>query len=93
MSNIQVGTTITAEINQKLEECMMEEDRSRSQLIRKAIVQYVEAERNAPVMACALVDFVAQVNKIQRDYADAIAAEDMALLNEKLAVVLAVERR
>ena len=58
MSNITVGTTITPEINEKLEECMKEEKRSKSQLVRIAIIEHVEAEKNAPVMACALVDFV-----------------------------------
>lgn len=92
MKNVPVGATIEPDLNKKLEECMREEDRSRSQIVRKAIMKYVEAEKNTPVVAWALVDLMTLVNKIQREYAEVIEAEDLALLNEKLALVLAAER-
>lgn len=92
MKNFTAQTTIEPELNEKLEECMKEEDRSRSQIVRRALIKYLEAEKNGPAIACVVVDLVAQINKLQRDYGNIIPTEDMTILNEKLAELLAAER-
>ena len=75
MSKRLAQATITEELDNKLEQCMKEENRSRSQIVRIALSNYLEAERNQPAIAYALVELMAQINKLDREYADAVPAK------------------
>ena len=103
MSNVPVTTTIDPELNERLIEYTNEENRHRSQVMRMALVDFLEAERNKPAITFALVDMMAFVNKMHREYADGKMiedvellskkmTEDVELLSEKMAALLAAER-
>ena len=91
MSNKTIGATIDEELNIQLERYMKEEDRTKAQVVRMALNEFFDGERNKPVIAYALAEVIVQVNKLQREYGEIIPKEDMAVLNEKLAIVLAAE--
>ncbi len=93
MSNQLVQGTISEELNQKLEKYMERENRTRSQVIRMALADYLEAERNQSAIACAMVELSAQINKLEREYGDVIPQECITELNQKVAVVIATEGR
>lgn len=92
MKNVPVATTIDPELNEKLEEYAREENRLKSQVLRMALTNFVEAERNKPLSAFTLVDVIAFINQMQREHTDGKIAEDIELLSEKMAALIAAER-
>lgn len=93
MSNVSVSATIDSELNKKIEEFAKEENRSRSQIVRMALSNLVEAERSKPLSAFTVVDVIAFINEMQREHTEGKIAEDIKLLSEKMAALLAAERR
>lgn len=92
MSNRMAQATISEEMRIDLEDYMMKENRSKSQVVRMALSQFLGAEKDQPAIALALVELVAQINKLDREYADVLPKEYLDEINEKLAVLVAVER-
>lgn len=93
MSKRLAQAALTEELGNKLESYMKETDRSKSQVVRMSLNNFLEAERNEPAIALALVELVTQINKLDRDYADVVSEEYRKELNTKLAVLVAAERR
>ncbi len=86
MSKRLAQAALTEELGNKLESYMKETDRSKSQVVRMSLNNFLEAERNEPAIALALVELVTQINKLDRDYADVVPEEYRKELNTKVLV-------
>lgn len=88
-----ISASVSEELYYEIEAVSKQQDLTKSQIFRKALKCYLNAEPNNPATALAIVQLCDAVEELGAKYEAVIDSDTMDRLRDKIATLVELERR